>query len=40
MVVVRPKFKPLLGKCTNYFSNIGVAEFTMQSGELHIAMTY
>ncbi len=30
------KIKHLLGKCTNYFSNIGVAEFTMQSGELHI----
>lgn len=28
------KIKTLLGKCSNYFSNIGVAEFTMQSGEL------
>ncbi|HOS84416.1 MAG TPA: peptidase U32 family protein [Bacteroidales bacterium] len=30
------KIKQLLGKCTNYFSNLGVAEFTMQSGELNL----
>ena len=30
------KTKILLGKCTNYFSNIGVAEFTMQSAEMTI----
>jgi U32 family peptidase len=28
--------KMILGKCTNYFSNIGVAEFHMQSGELSV----
>lgn len=30
------RIKHLLGKCTNYFSNLGVAEFTMQSGELNV----
>ena len=30
------KTKILLGKCTNFFSNIGVAEFTMQSAEMTI----
>src|SRR5690606_10067915 len=28
--------KMILGKCSNYFSNIHVAEFQMQSGELSV----
>jgi putative protease len=30
------KKKAHLGKCTNYFSNLGVAEFLLQAGELNI----
>ncbi len=33
---VATKRKEYLGKCTNYFSNIGVAEFTLDSGELSV----
>ena len=31
-----PRRKEYVAKCTNYFSNIGVAEFLVESGELRV----